>query len=43
MDKLKRTLTCNRINYDMIKEEGDKDTVYDEEDLDFIIDILLFD
>jgi len=43
MDKLKKTLKSIKINYDALKEEVDEDTLYDEEDLDFIVDILSFD
>ncbi|HOV25953.1 MAG TPA: hypothetical protein PK566_06305 [Pseudobacteroides sp.] len=43
MDKLKKALTGIKINYDMMKEKDYEDTVYNEEDLEFIVDILSFD
>ncbi len=40
MDKMKRALSNSKINYTVI---DDLDYVYDEDDLDFILDILAFD
>ncbi|KNY27052.1 hypothetical protein [Pseudobacteroides cellulosolvens] len=40
MDKMKRALSNSEINYTVMDDE---DYVYDEDDLDFIVEILAFD